>query len=135
MALCAGACAHAVPVTYTLSGTISGELAVTGFTSTQFVFTGKSDSELLESPDPGASLAPLETLVIELAGIGSFDALNKTYFFTNRGLGVAGFLDQLEGNLSISRRPASPATTARRRSMRSRSRPTTSGSSTPVVAC
>lgn len=99
LALCAGAGAHAVPVTYTLSGTISGELAGTGFTSTRFVLTGKSDSELLESPDPGASLAPLETLVIELAGIGSFDALNKTYFFTNRDLALAGFLDQLEGDL------------------------------------
>jgi hypothetical protein len=99
LTLCAGACAHAVPVTYTLSGTISGEFAGTGFTSTQFVLTGTSDTELLESPDPGVSLAPLQTLVIELAGIGSFDALNKAYFFTNRDLGLAGFLDQLEGDL------------------------------------
>lgn len=60
--------------------------------------TGTSDADLLESPSADIGLIPLQSLDIDLAGIGLVEAVHKTYFFVNRSASLAGFLDQLDGD-------------------------------------
>jgi hypothetical protein len=89
---------HATPVSYVLAGTASGTLDGTAFNGVQFSITGTSDTDLLESPSADIGLMPLQSIDIDLAGIGLVEAVHKTYFFVNRSASLAGFLDQLDGD-------------------------------------
>lgn len=91
--------AKAIPVTYTLSGTATGDLAGVSFAQATFSLSGLGDSDALEEPETGVSLVALQYLTIELDGVGTFDALNETYFFSNRNVALAGFLDLVWGDI------------------------------------
>jgi hypothetical protein len=87
--LLAGApAAHAVMLTYSLSGTASGSVGETSFADSTFAFTLTSDTSLLTS-NSGVAVTPSGDLAFTIGGVGS-GVSSQLNFGANPANGIIG---------------------------------------------
>ena len=89
----------ATPIVYKLSGDFTGTVNANLFLNAPFVLTGVADTDTIFEVDVGVYINPIESLSINLFGIGVIGVQNPFYFFVNQGASVAGFIDGLLGDV------------------------------------
>jgi len=82
--------AFAAPITYTMSGPVSGTLNGVAFTNAQITLVGTGDTSTIGAP--GCSLPvvcnSLSSLTFTIAGVGSGTVTNTMIIFDNQNIGV-----------------------------------------------
>ena len=90
--------ATAGPLRYSLTGTADGTLGGVGFAGAGIDVTALADADDVFEVDQGIWLSPLQQFSVALAGQDPVFALDQVFFFVNRNIGIAGFLDQFTGD-------------------------------------
>jgi hypothetical protein len=89
--------AFAAPITYTISGTMSGSLGDASFSNAAVTYTGVGDtSNVTMVSIPQSGLVPfvaLSSLTVSIAGIGTVHTTDVFDFFNNQAFATAGFTD------------------------------------------
>jgi len=92
--LCTALAAQAVPITYTFSGSASGTLDNTSFTSNPLLVTITTDTTNIDTVRFGPNIPATNALVnanIGITGLGSGSFAQQVYVFNNRGTQTVGF--------------------------------------------
>jgi hypothetical protein len=97
--LCSSNAALADPITYQLTGTVSGTIGTTTLTNATFTFVGNGDSTGVFEPDPGVFVNPLSSVTVSLSGIGVASVIDAFYFYANPSVPGAGFIDIFTGDV------------------------------------
>ncbi len=103
VALLGSLAAHAVPITYTFTGLVSGSFTPTGgtlssFTGRALTVTISTDTTNINTVRFGTGIPATQNLVpgsISVASLGSGSFVNPLYVFNNQGSQIVGF-----GNVS-----------------------------------
>jgi hypothetical protein len=89
--------AFAAPITYTISGTMSGSLGDASFSNAAVTYTGVGDTSNVSFVSlPQSGLVPfvaLSSLTVSIAGVGTVHATDAFAFFNNQAFATAGFTD------------------------------------------
>ena len=94
----ASATASAIPITFTFTGTGAGSLNGTAFASSNFTFTGISDTTAQTSCGGVCSYWDHSSASVSIAGLGSWAFVTATRTFHN---GVVGFSRAGSGGLDL----------------------------------
>ena len=88
--------AQAAPITYTLSGTMSGSLGGTDFSNQPFTWTITGDTTAFVGPPPNEAVFAF-TNTISISGFSTADLTNSPYFVAANALGAdsVAFIDPL----------------------------------------
>lgn len=89
----------AAPISYQIQGSGSGTVGSSAFSSATFIITGFGDSANLFSIGSGVFVTPLESLSVNLSGLGQSNAVNASFWYLNQAVPGVGFIDVLDGDI------------------------------------